>query len=240
MQIFNKWSSPNYNERAEGVCIDAVVLHYTAMPTPEKALEWLCNPLSKVSCHYLIDEKGSIFSIVSEEHRAWHAGTPSHWDGQDDMNSRSIGIELSNLGEGPFPKGQIDALCILLRDIVDRYKILPSRILAHSDVAPQRKIDPGPWFPWAYLASQNLALWADRKNLQKENTSIMDFQKDLQIFGYECSIPGVWDVRTQKVRQAFLIHFYPELWRKQSCSWREHALLKRLLAKRIEIERDKR
>lgn len=239
MKILKKFSSLNYNERAAGTFVDSVVLHYTAMSTADAALKWLCNPTSKVSCHYLIDEEGSLFLLVPEEKRAWHAG-PSHWEGQDDMNSRSIGIELANLGNGAFPKRQIDSLSSLLKEIVKRYKINPSRVLAHSDVAPQRKIDPGPWFPWHYLASQNLALWVSRQHLKKEISNVMDFQRDLRAFGYECLPTGIWDLQSQNVRRAFLMRFYPELWRKQSSSWREHSLLKRLLCKKIEIHENNR
>lgn len=240
MLILKSWASPNYNDRAKETKVNTIILHYTAMSSSLKALEWLCNPISKVSSHYLIDEKGSVFLIVPEEYRAWHAG-PSLWEEQADVNSRSIGIELAHLGEGPFPKKQIESLCVLLKDIVNRHKIFPSRILGHSDVAPHRKVDPGPWFPWRHLASQNLALWASRKSLRKMEASILDFQNDLRFFGYDCPLSGMWDLDTKNIRQAFLMRFYPELWQKKEdfCS-QEHALLRRLISKKIEIESDRR
>ncbi|MBS0186290.1 MAG: N-acetylmuramoyl-L-alanine amidase [Proteobacteria bacterium] len=215
MTILYNFQSHNYNDRAFGCLIQYIVIHYTAMESSEHALKWLCSHESSVSSHYLIDENGRIFSLVSEKKRAWHAGTPTYWKGQDDINSRSIGIELSNLGTHPFSLKQIKALLYLIKDIQNRHKMNPQDILGHADVAVSRKIDPGPFFPWKHLASQGFGLWVSRKNLKKKIKSPLEVQKKLQEFGYQCSLSEVWDRETHDVIRAFLLRFYPELWIKK-------------------------
>jgi N-acetylmuramoyl-L-alanine amidase len=149
--------SPNFNERP--MAIDAIILHYTDMVSTEAALAWLINPASKVSAHYLISEEGTIYQMVKEEDRAWHAGV-SYWQGQHNLNDSSIGIELANPGHThgyqPFPDAQIEALIELCLEIQKRWSIPGNRILGHSDVAPGRKQDPGPLFPWERLARVGL------------------------------------------------------------------------------------
>ena len=155
--------SANYGPRKNNKICNSVVLHYTDMETTKAALDHMCNPQSEVSAHYLISETGDIYQLVEEDKRAWHAGV-SYWNGETDINSCSIGIELANRGhshmktEGlaPFPSAQIASLIQLLKPIMDIYHIPASRLLAHSDIAPGRKIDPGPRFPWAYLAENDL------------------------------------------------------------------------------------
>ena len=156
--------SPNRDPRPAGVAIDTVVIHYTGMRSAAEALARLCDPEAKVSAHYCIDEDGSVTRLVPEELRAWHAGVSS-WRGDSDINGRSIGIELVNPGHEygyrPFPEAQMAALIALLRDILRRHPIPPSRILGHSDVAPARKTDPGELFDWARLARAGIGLWPD-------------------------------------------------------------------------------
>jgi N-acetylmuramoyl-L-alanine amidase len=132
------------------------VIHYTAMPTAEAAIDRLCDPRAEVSAHYLIDRYGAVTRMVDETLRAWHAGA-GEWRGLSDINSRSIGIELDNLGDHPFPEPQMIALEDLLRDIRSRWNVQPEDIIGHSDLAPGRKTDPGPRFDWARLARQGLA-----------------------------------------------------------------------------------
>ena len=154
--------SPNHGPRPRGVPVDLVVLHYTGMPTARAALARLCDPASRVSAHYLIDEAGATCRLVPEERRAWHAGVSS-WTGDADVNGRSVGIELANPGHEfgyvPFPEAQLDALEILLADIFERRHIDPVRVVGHSDVAPLRKRDPGELFPWRRLCAKGLAYW---------------------------------------------------------------------------------
>ena len=152
--------SPNHNERRAP--LDMLVIHYTGMEPAERAIDWLCDPVSQVSAHYLIDQQGAVTRMVAEERRAWHAGV-SWWRGQDDINSHSVGIELANPGHDygycAFPEAQIVALIELGLAIVGRHAIPARNVVGHSDIAPRRKIDPGELFPWRRLAAAGLGVW---------------------------------------------------------------------------------
>jgi N-acetylmuramoyl-L-alanine amidase len=168
--------SPNCGERRDGLGPSLVVLHYTAMASTEAALDRLCDPAAEVSCHWLIDETGRVFALVPEEMRAWHAGAGS-WGGAGDVNSRSIGIELQNDGRSPFPARQMAALERLLGGVLDRWGISPQGVIAHSDMAPDRKADPGPRFDWRRLARAGLSVWPDP-------APPGEFAADMAAFGY--------------------------------------------------------
>ena len=152
-----KYTSPNFNERKEGKKPSMIVVHYTGMKTAEDALERLCDPIAEVSAHYLIEEDGALHALVPEDKRAWHAGV-SNWDGETDINSISIGIELVNPGHEhgyrPFPIEQMQALAELCKGVMSRHDIKVA--LGHSDVAPERKQDPGELFDWQWLAGQGV------------------------------------------------------------------------------------
>jgi len=156
--------SPNFNERPAGVTPSILVLHYTGMPTAEGAMALLTDPdaVKRVSAHYTLDEDGTFYQHVHEDLRAWHGGV-SWWRGADDLNSRSIGIEIVNPGHEcgyrPFPKRQIYALIALGKDIVSRHGIRPQNVIGHSDIAPGRKVDPGELFPWRRLSGHGLGIW---------------------------------------------------------------------------------
>jgi len=150
--------SPNFGDRRDGLRPELVVLHYTAMPDAEAALDRLCAPEHEVSAHYLIARDGRLFRLVDEDKRAWHAGA-GEWRGRGDVNSRSIGIELDNCGHSPFSEPQMARLELMLCDILARWGIAPEGVIAHSDFAPRRKGDPGPRFDWRRLALQGLAVW---------------------------------------------------------------------------------
>jgi len=156
------YPSPNFDERAQDSMIDKLVLHYTGMQNLETSLARMIDSSSKVSSHYLIDEVGLVYQLVNEDKRAWHAGI-SYWAGQTDINSQSIGIELQNPGHEwgyqEFPEAQIEALADLAMSIVNKYDISANQILGHSDIAPERKQDPGEFFPWSKIATQNLGYW---------------------------------------------------------------------------------
>ena len=152
--------SPNFGPRRDGARPDLVVLHYTAMDSCEAARNRLCDPAAQVSCHYLISETGEVLRLVDEKMRAWHAGA-GQWGDVADVNSRSIGIELANRGDHPFAAPQMAALEALLAGILDRRSIPPERVIGHSDMAPERKRDPGPKFDWKRLAVQKLSIWPD-------------------------------------------------------------------------------
>ncbi|MBI1238433.1 MAG: N-acetylmuramoyl-L-alanine amidase [Alphaproteobacteria bacterium] len=160
-----KWierASPNHDARGEGVQPDILVLHYTGMKTAEAAIARLCDPQARVSAHYTVDEDGTVYAMVPEGRRAWHAGV-SYWAGASDINARSIGIEIVNpgheFGYRPFPARQIESVIALCHAIRGRHAIPDARIVAHSDIAPARKEDPGELFPWARLASEGIGLW---------------------------------------------------------------------------------
>lgn len=151
-------ASPNFGERRGGAQPELIVLHYTGMESCAAARDRLCDPAAEVSAHWLIAEDGRVEALVPERFRAWHAGAGG-WMGQGDINSRSIGIELANTGNAPFPEPQMAALERLLPEIMARWGLGPEAVIAHSDCAPGRKIDPGPRFDWARLARQDLAIW---------------------------------------------------------------------------------
>ncbi|HBU15274.1 MAG TPA: hypothetical protein DEF16_11095 [Gemmobacter sp.] len=142
--------SSNAGPRRYGQLPDLIVLHYTAMPSCAEAQARLCDPQAEVSAHYLIAETGAVIPLVPEELRAWHAGAGA-WGACQDVNSRSLGIELANPGDAPFPEAQMAALEHLLADLRHRWEIPPERVIAHSDMAPHRKTDPGPHFAWQRL-----------------------------------------------------------------------------------------
>jgi N-acetylmuramoyl-L-alanine amidase len=154
--------SPNHAPRGEPVRIDMLVLHYTGMASAAAALDRLCDPAARVSAHYLVEENGEIWRLVSEGRRAFHAGR-SCWAGETNLNHVSIGIEIVNPGHEwgyrPFPEAQMTAVERLCRDLVSRYPIPPHRIVGHSDVAPDRKSDPGELFDWSRLARAGIGIW---------------------------------------------------------------------------------
>lgn len=149
-------ASPNHGDRRGGQ-VELVVLHYTGMADAASARARLCDPAAEVSAHWLIDEDGTTEALVPEDRRAWHAGAGG-WQGCEDVNSRSIGIELVNPGDRPFPAPQTDALVVLLREILARWQLGPEAVIGHSDMAPGRKTDPGPRFDWQRLAREGLAV----------------------------------------------------------------------------------
>jgi N-acetylmuramoyl-L-alanine amidase len=156
-----------------------VVLHYTAMSSCQVALDRLCDPATEVSAHYLISEGGEVLALVPEDMRAWHAGA-GEWGGRDDINSRSIGVELANSGSHPFAAAQMQALEALLHDVMARWAIAPERVIGHSDMAPGRKNDPGARFDWRRLALAGLSVWP-----QTVKPGIPgDFIRDARRFGY--------------------------------------------------------
>ncbi len=211
----------NIEGRFNGVEPSILLMHYTGMDDAEKACGWLCSEESRVSCHYLVDEDGVITQMVSEEMRAWHAGVSS-WRGVTDINSHAIGIEVQNPGHNggypDFPLRQMESVVALARDVVARWKIAPRHVLAHSDVAPGRKIDPGEKFDWAMLHRHGIGHWVEPEPitegqvLQKgvEGEAVRQLQLKLIAYGYGLEPGGVYDRRTMQVVDAFQRHFRPE------------------------------
>lgn len=180
--------SPNFNERL--LPISMIVLHYTGMKTAQEALDRLRDPAAEVSCHYFVDEDGTITRLVADDKRAWHAGA-SHWRGVTDINSASIGIEIVNPGHDhgyrAFPEPQVEAVIRLVAHLKDMYEITRGNIVGHSDVAPLRKRDPGELFPWHRLARLRLALPRPTRNLVDPMWGEAAFCLALERFGYDVS-----------------------------------------------------
>ncbi len=225
--------SPNFDARTRP--IDLVVLHYTGMQDAETALARLTDPapvagnypgpwqsddvaadapLSRVSAHYIVDEAGQVYSLVAEEHRAWHAGA-SGWEGDADVNARSIGIEIVNGGHDfdlpDFPNAQIDGVIALLKDIFGRWSQLNAkRVVAHSDIAPERKADPGEKFPWKLLADAGVSIWPEHVATQLDGDDpVSEVQQHLAFIGYGVSQTGYMDAATKAALVAFQRRFRP-------------------------------
>lgn len=213
--------SPNHDARADGREPDILLLHYTGMPEPQGALEWLCNPNSKVSAHYYVFEDGRIVQCVEERRRAWHAGE-SFWGADTDINSCSIGIEIANSGHDhkypDFPVRQITAVTALCRSVIARRNIAPERVLGHSDVAPSRKRDPGEKFPWRTLYLSGVGHWVEPVPIVPgpdftrgdRGEVIASLQESLARYGYHVPTDGEFDGLTSDAVTAFQRHFRPE------------------------------
>lgn len=200
-----------------------LVLHYTGMRTAEAAVERLCDPAAKVSAHYVVDEDGAILRLVAEERRAWHAGRGA-WQGETDCNAASIGIEIVNpgheFGYRDFPEGQIDSVISLISDIRTRWTIPDVRIIGHSDLAPERKQDPGERFPWKRLASVGHGLWFEPAleriealgpslGLGDEGLGVIVLRAGLHRLGYALQPGGNYDEATRSTVEAFQRHWRP-------------------------------
>jgi N-acetylmuramoyl-L-alanine amidase len=200
--------SPNHGPRARA--IDMLVLHYTGMKTAAEALARLTAPDAAVSAHYLVDEDGAVWRLVPEARRAWHAGIAS-WRGESDVNGASVGIELVNpgheFGYRAFPEAQLAALEALARDIIARHAIPARNFVGHSDVAPQRKQDPGELFPWERFARAGIGLWPAGPAPAPRGIAAM--QRLLAAIGYETPRTGALDAPTANVVAAFQRHFRP-------------------------------
>jgi len=212
--------SPNVEPRRGLARPDMIILHYTGMDSAAAACAWLCDAGSKVSCHYLVGEDGGITQMVGEEMRAWHAGV-SVWEGDADINSRSIGIELHNpghlLGYRDFSDAQMQAAIALCRDIVSRHGVEPRHVLAHSDVAPLRKIDPGEKFDWRRLHAAGIGHWVAPSPLREgpalqagdAGEEVAGLQAKLARYGYGIEVTGIYNAPSKAVIRAFQRHFRP-------------------------------
>jgi N-acetylmuramoyl-L-alanine amidase len=208
----------NFSTRRDGKRADMLLLHYTGMETPEAACEKLCAVSSGVSCHYFVDEDGTIVQMVDEDMRAWHAGV-SFWKGETDINSRSIGIEIHNHGHNGiytgFPDAQMASVIALCSDIVQRHGIAPERVLGHSDVSPGRKLDPGEKFDWRRLNAAGIGHWVEPvpvgggifMQAGEEGEPVAALQGLLAAYGYGIEVSGRYDAATVAVVEAFQRHF---------------------------------
>jgi N-acetylmuramoyl-L-alanine amidase len=215
--------SANHGERAAGRRPDMIVLHYTGMQDSAGALELLTARGTEVSSHYFVFEDGRIIQLVQESRRAWHAGK-AFWAGETDINSCSIGIEIANPGHDykypDFPARQIAAVTTLCRSIQTRNTIPPVRVLAHSDVAPARKMDPGEKFPWRKLFDSGVGHWVRPAPISQSGAhlspgargnAVLALQKSFSEYGYGVPVSGTYDTATSEVVTAFQRHFRQEL-----------------------------
>jgi N-acetylmuramoyl-L-alanine amidase len=201
--------SPNFGPRRDGLRPELVVLHYSV----------LCTPAREVSAHYLISAQGEVMALVDEEMRAWHAGAGS-WRGRGDVNSRSIGIELDNTGTVPFAAPMMDALEEVLTGILQRWQIPPEGVIGHSDMAPERKVDPGSRFDWRRLARLGLSVWPGDNPDRPVDAA--QFRREARAFGY----PEVDDAR---LRDAVRLRFRP--WARGPLDGRDCAIMADLAAR---------
>jgi N-acetylmuramoyl-L-alanine amidase len=210
-------SSPNHASRGMPPRIDMLVLHYTGMQSAAAALDRLCDPAARVSAHYLVEEDGAVWRLVPEDRRAFHAGV-SCWRGEIDLNQVSIGVEIANPGHEwgyrPFPEPQMAAVERLCGDLIGRWPIRPDRVVGHSDIAPERKADPGELFDWRRLAAAGIGLWpqpaADRARPRGQAVGVVERAAALAALatiGY-CVHPG----EETAAIAAFQRRFRPARW----------------------------
>lgn len=193
--------SPNLGPRKGGLAPYLIVVHYTAMPNAQAALERLSDPAHEVSAHYFLDQSGGAVQLVPEAQRAWHAGAGA-WGGCTDINSASIGIELCNAGDHSFPSAQMQALKSLLKEVMQRWGIAAQGVIGHSDMAPGRKQDPGRWFDWQDLAKEGLAVYRGAPHSCR-----LPFAEAAERFGYR---RPEGEAEAQTLLEAFRQRFCPK------------------------------
>jgi N-acetylmuramoyl-L-alanine amidase len=211
--------SPNHDERPEATPLDTLILHYTGMQSAGDAIDRLRDPVARVSSHYVVDEDGTIWRLVAEERRAWHAGV-SFWRGHTVLNGRSIGIEIVNPGHEwgyrPFPEAQMAAVRWLCQGILSRHPIPARNVVAHSDVAPDRKQDPGELFDWRGLARDGIGLWPEGAadlgtgDVLTSAAALAPVRAGLARLGYQIEPEGEADAALRTVLLAFQRHWRPE------------------------------
>ena len=227
--------SPNQDDRPDGMPIDTIVLHYTGMRSAGAAIDRLRDPAARVSAHYVVEEDGAIWRLVPEGRRAWHAGV-SFWRGRTALNDRSVGIEIVNpgheFGYRDFPVLQLAAVCDLCLEILARHPVPARNVVAHSDVAPDRKEDPGEKFDWAALAANGVGLWPEgvpdlgTGGAVRDAAALRDVRAALAAIGYRVAPEGPLDPALASVLRAFQRH-----WRGEAVTGQADAgTLARLLA----------
>ena len=218
MQISTEFSSSNYSSRLGS--IKYIILHYTELSF-DVALNSYLDSKIELSPHYLIHEDGKIFNLVPDKYAAWHAGK-SFWHGLEKLNEHSIGIEIDNFGNSEFSAPQLNSCIELCHHLIKLHNIAPHNILGHSDIACDRKIDPGIFFDWQYLAEYGLGLWPKPYNQLKfddkiifkfgdSGPEILTFQQKLSAIGYKIDLTSAFDLQTNYVVRAFQSHFYYKL-----------------------------
>ncbi len=210
-------NSPNYDMRPKGCAIDTLVIHHTGMSSEQSALNRLCSLQSRVSSHYLISADGKVMQLVADEYMAWHAGR-SCWHGRSELNFNSIGIELDNNGVDPFPPAQMQSLVALALSLIEKYSIEPKNVVAHADIAPNRKVDPSQHFDWKLLNHEGIGLYSNISvakvtvlhKLGDAGQEISSLRNKLQTFGYNLPSSNLFDRDLLNVIHAFKRHHVPE------------------------------
>lgn len=221
MNFNRRFSSPNHSERAGN--IEFVIIHFTEISFQDTIMR-LCDPQAKVSAHYVIKADGEIFNLVDDARTAWHAGV-SFWSNKNKLNEYSIGIELDNDGKSDFPQQQMDSCIYLCQHIKTIYNIKKQNFIGHSDVAPNRKIDPGILFDWSSFAKFDIGLWYNENTIELNqpqillkdgaaNDKVLKLQSNLSKIGYKIELTGIFDLQTNYVVRAFQAHFNPKLLQK--------------------------
>jgi len=213
MQIHSNIRSDNFTKVTNNRNISFIILHYTELDF-DTSVQYLCSKEKGVSSHYLIDKNGEIFCLIDEKHIAWHAGK-SYWRGIEELNNHSVGIEIENLGNEAFPKAQMDSVIWLCSRLKKQYQIPRENILGHSDIAPDRKVDPGIFFDWKLLGNHGLGIPIPSldeylPSLLPRALNIQDIQEKLLEIGYKIDITGKLDLQTKLVIRAFQMHFCPK------------------------------
>jgi len=212
--------SPNFNEKKRSYkSIKLIVIHYTGMQSERESIKRLCNPKSKVSSHFLINQKGKIYRLVQNNHIAWHAGK-SCWGKYKNLNKNSIGIELVNKGHKfgytNFKKKQLSSLIKICKNLIRKYKIKKQNIVGHSDIAPLRKIDPGEKFPWRELANRNIGIWHNYKTkILKKSRKVKIFSKSKTVFHYSLKKIGYCVDNKKKANFAKIVKAFQRHYRKE-------------------------
>jgi len=217
-QINYDFKSNNYSKRNDQK-IEFIIIHCVGL-TPKKAIDVFAD--KKVSSHYLLGRQNKpILQLVDDKYAAYHAGI-SFWQDRQALNTSSIGIELVSTGfddvkekYGTYSDHQIELLINLCQNLITKYQIKPQNILGHSDIAPMRKIDPGPNFPWQKLAQNNIGMWPNKQDIQyfsrkiPQSISIGYFQQNLAKLGYQITVTDRYDAKTKDCLKAFQMHFRP-------------------------------
>lgn len=218
--IHKNYISRNFDNRPKNIKIKYVIIHYTETRSFNEALKLLTSETRKVSCHYVLDLDGKVYNLVDESKRAWHAGI-SYWNNKENLNDNSIGIELVNEGEEKkkrFTKKQISSLLNILKFLKKKYNIRTQDFLGHSDIAPQRKIDPGIYFPWKLLSESSFGLWVNIKNKNYDFCKSLEkkdekkFLENLMEIGYFVDSKNfcIRNENNIKTINSFHRHFLPD------------------------------
>ncbi|MCC2646317.1 MAG: N-acetylmuramoyl-L-alanine amidase [Rickettsiaceae bacterium] len=219
LAINREIKSPNFDDRPYEVGITHVIIHFTEIPFKD-AVDRLCSDEAKVSCHYIIKDNGEIYALVDDERRAWHAGK-SLWKNIEALNNCSIGIELDNSGKVPFSEFLIGSLLELCKYLKNKYNIPQENFIGHSDIAPDRKVDPGIFFPWQRLHENGFGMWPNKDISNIEDKKLYSFgdrgheikilQQKLKQLGYKIEVNGNYDAQTCGAVRAFQARFYSDL-----------------------------